>query len=145
MWHRGLLFKLHSVGISGMLLQWFTDYLHIRKQRVVLPGTNSDWTSVNYGVPQGSMLGPLLFLLYINDIVENIDSSIRLFADDTSLYIIVDNSVEAANQLNSDLSKIHQWATKWLVKFNPAKSETVIFSRKQNKPNHPLFYLIRNK
>ena len=57
-------------------------------------------------------LAPMLFLLYINDIVENINSSIRLFADDTSLYIIVDNPVEAANQLSSDLSKIHQWATK---------------------------------
>ena len=79
----------------------------------------------------------MLFLLYINDIVEDIDSTIRLFADDTSLYIIVDNPVEAANQLNSDLSKIHLWATKWLVKFNPAKSESVIFSRKQNKPYHP--------
>ena len=101
-----------------------------------MSGANSDWTSVNSGVPQGSILGPLLFLLYIN-IVENINSSIRLFADDTSLYIIVDNPVEAANQLNSDLLKIHQWATKWLVKFNPAKSETVIFSRKQNKPYHP--------
>ena len=137
MWHRGLLYKLQSVGISGLLLQWFTDYLHNRKQRVVLPGANSDWTSVKAGVPQGSILGPLLFLLYINDIVENINSSIRLFADDTSLYIIVDNPTEAANQLNSDLSDIHQWATKWLVKFNPAKSESVIFSRKHNKSYHP--------
>ena len=80
-----------------------------------MPGANSDRTSVSSGVPQGSILGPLLFLLYINDTVENINLSIRLFADDTSLYIIVDNPVEAANQLNSDLSKIHQWATKWLV------------------------------
>ena len=102
-WHRGLLYKLQSVGISGLLLQWFTDYLHNRKQRVVLPGANSDRTSVKAGVPQGSIIGPLLFLLYINDIVENINSSIRLFADDTSLYIIVDNPNEAANQLNSDL------------------------------------------
>ena len=114
-WHKGLLFKLHSVGISGSLLQWFTDYLANRKQRVVIPGVSSSWSSVEAGVPQGSILGPLLFLLYINDIVENINSSIRLFADDTTLYIIVDNPVEAAYQLNSDLSKIHQWANQWLV------------------------------
>ena len=103
---------------------WITSSVvyGLLKQRVVLPGANSDWTSVKAGVPQGSILGPLFFLLYINDIVENINSSIRLFADDTSLYIIVGNPTEAANQLNSDLSKIHQWATKWLVKFNPAKS-----------------------
>ena len=136
-WHKGLLFKLQSVGISGSLLQWFTDYLYNRKQRVVIPGVSSNWSSVEAGVPQGSILGPLLFLLYINDIVEDINSSIRLFADDTTLYIIVDNPLHAANQLNSDLSKIHQWATKWLVTFNPSKSESVIFSRKRNKPNHP--------
>ena len=111
-WHKGLLFKLQSFGISGSLLQWFTDYLCNRKQRVVIPGVSSNWSSVEAGVPQGSILGPLLFLLYINDIVENINSSIRLFADDTTLYISVDNPLHAANQLNSDLSKIHQWATK---------------------------------
>ena len=90
-WHKGLLFKFNSIGISGSLLQWFTDYLDNRKQRVIIPGVCSDWSLVKAGVPQGSILGPLLFLLYINDIVENINSSIRLFADDTSLYIIVDN------------------------------------------------------
>ena len=133
-WHRCLLYKLHSVGISGSLLLWFTDYLANRKQRVVMPGC---WSSIEAGVPQGSILGPLLFLLYINDIVENINSSIRLFADDTTLYITVDNPGQAAYQLNSDLDKIHQWANQWLVTFNPSKSETVIFSRKRNKPNHP--------
>ena len=133
-WHRGLLFKLHSVVFSGSLLQWFTDYLHNRKQRVVIPGVTSNWSSVEAGVPQGSILDPLLFLLYINDIVESINSSIRLFADDTTLYIIVDNPLHAANQLNFDLSKIHQWATNWLVTFNQSKSESIIFSRKRNKP-----------
>ena len=142
-WHKGLLFKLNSVGISGSLLQWFTDYLDDRKQRVVIPGVCSDWSFVKAGVPQGSILGPLLFLLYINDIVENINSSIRLFADDTSLYIIVDNPTQAAYQLNSDLLKIHQWATKWLVTFNPSKSESVIFSRKRNKPIHPNIFMDR--
>ena len=73
----------------------------------MLPGTASNWTSLQAGVPQGSFLGPLLFLVYINDIVENINSSIRLFADDTSLYIIVDDPVNASNQLNNDLYKIH--------------------------------------
>ena len=101
-----------------------------------MPCVSSSWSSIEAGVPQGSMLGPLLFLLYINDIVENINSSIRLFADDTTLYIKVDNPGQAAYQLNSDLDKIHQWANQWLVTFNPSKSETVIFSRKHNKPNH---------
>ena len=78
-----------------------------------------------------------MFLLYINDIVEDINSSIRLFADDTSLYIIVDDAIQAAETLNSDLEKISRWAQQWLVTFNPAKSESILFSRKLNKPYHP--------
>ena len=88
-WHKGLLYKLQTVGITGHLLQWFTDYLNNSVQRVVLPGVFSHWTYLKAGGPQGSILGPLLFLIYINGIVCNINSSIRLFADDTSLYIIV--------------------------------------------------------
>ena len=102
-----------------------------------MPGASSPWTSVKTGVPQGSILGPLLFLLYINDIVEDINSSIRLFADDTSLYVLVDDPIYAAEQLNLDLAKIHRWADKWLVTFNPGKSESILLSRKHNKPYHP--------
>ncbi len=85
----------------------------------------------------GSILGPLLFLIYINDIVNEIHSNIRLFADDTSLYIIVDDPIMASTALNHDLDTIHQWSQRWLVKFNPAKTETMIFSRKLDKPQHP--------
>ena len=88
-------------------------------------------------MPQGSILGPLLFLIYINDIVVDIHSSIRLFTDDTSLYIIVDNPQQAANLLNADLAKIHLSASRWLVSFNPSKSESMTLSRKHNKPLHP--------
>ena len=88
-------------------------------------------------MPQGFILGPLLFLIYINDIVEDIHSCIRLFAGDTSLYIIVDNPLQAAERLNEGLEKIHSWAAKWLVSFNPAKSKSILFSRKLNRPFHP--------
>ena len=140
-WHKGLLFKHKSVGIGGSLLNWFTDYLDNRVQRVVLPGTSSSWASVNAGVPQGSMLVPLLFLVYINDIVEAINSTIRLFADDTSLYFIVDNPTDAAEKINSDMEEIHQWASKWLVTFNPSKSESLLFSRKHNRTHHSPIYM----
>ena len=140
-WHNGLIHKLRNVGIVGTLLNWFTDYLSNRKQRVVLPGAASDWTQIYAGVPQGSVLGPLLFLIYIHDIVENINACIRLFADDTSLYLIVENPIEAAEKLNSDLAKVHAWASKWLVTFNPSKTESLIFSRKLNKPYHPPVYM----
>ena len=93
-----------------------------RKQRAVLPGGASDWVNIIAGVPQGSILGQLLFLIYINDIVNDIRSTIRLFADDTSLYIIVDSSDNASNTLNQDLVKISSWADKWLVLFNPKKN-----------------------
>ena len=101
-------------------MTWFSDYLSNRKRRVVLPGTCSDWSAILAGVPQGSILGPLLFLIYINDIVKDIDTNVRLFADDTSLYIIMDTPVNAAQKLNADLSKIHNWAIRWLVTFNPS-------------------------
>ena len=111
-WHKGLLFKLKSAGVSGLLPTWFSDYLNDRKQRVVLPGASSSWTSVKAGVPQCFLLGPFLFLLHTNAIVEDINSSIRLFANDTSLYIIVNDPIQAAEQLNLDLAKIHRWADK---------------------------------
>ena len=83
-----------------------------RKQRVVLPGTKSAWNDITAGVPQGSILGPLLFLIYINDIVCDINAQIRLFADDTSLFLIVEDPTTAAAILNEDLRKISTWAAK---------------------------------
>lgn len=136
-WHKGLIYKLSSIGIKGKLLHWFSNYLSNRKQRVVIANSTSSWKNINAGVPQGSILGPLLFLIFINDIINNINSNIRLFADDTSLYIIVDSPQISANILNSDLDKIHAWSKKWLVTFNPAKTETILFSRKRVKVNHP--------
>ena len=83
-----------------------------RKQRVVIPGACSEWVAITAGVPQGSILDPLLFLIYINDVIDAIHPHIRLFADDTSLYLIVDEPCVTATQLNSDLAKIHMWAEK---------------------------------
>ena len=136
-WHKGLLFKLRRMGISGPLLDWFRSYLDQRHQRVVIEGSYSDFLQVNAGVPQGSILGPLLFLLFINDIVVDIGSNINLFADDTSLYLIVEDPVMAADLMDTDLDKIHTWADTWLVKFNPHKTEELIISRKITPRNHP--------
>ena len=140
-WHAGLLHKFHACGISGTLLDWFKDYLSQRRQRVVLPGVFSDWAYTHAGVPQGSVLGPLLFLIYINDIVKDIGSNIRLFADDTSLYIVVTDPDTSAELLTSDLVKIEDWAEKWLVTFQPPKTNSLVISRKVNKPAHPPLFM----
>ena len=91
------------------------------------------------GVPQSSILGPLLFLMYI--IVAEIGSNIRLFADDTSLYILVENPITSAVCLNSDLTQISIWANNWLADFNPVKTKSLLISRKQNKPVHSLLFM----
>ena len=140
-WHAGLIHKLKSAGISGNLLSWFTNYLTGRKQRAVMSGVQSAWNFISAGIPQGSILGPFLFLLFINDIVHDIGSSVRLFADDTCLYIIVEDPSVAAELLNADLEKIAEWTLKWLVKFNPLKTESLLISRKTNTVHPPVFML----
>ena len=143
-WHKGLLAKLYHIGIGGSLLKWFSNYLSDRKQRVVLPKSSSSWGTINAGVPQGSILGPLLFLVYINDITQNIYSNIRLFADDTTLYIIVRDPNMSAALLNQDMQTISTWAETWLVSFNPNKTESLLISRKINRTQHPPVYMQNN-
>ena len=111
-WHDGLILKLQAAGVMGEVLAWFN--LNNRRERVVISGATSDWTFIRGRVPQGSILGHLLFLVYINNIITVIGSNIRLFADDTSLYIIVDDPISAAECINTDLQKISRWATTFL-------------------------------
>jgi hypothetical protein len=113
------------------------NYLSERKQRVVINNSTSSWRDINAGVPQRSILEPLLFIVFINDILTDINLTIKLFADDTSLYLIVDDPQETAQTLNDDLVKLHAWSTKWLVNCNPQKTETMTMSRKLNKPHQP--------
>ena len=126
-------------GISGKLHKLLHDFLVNRKQRVVLNGQVSSWSNVKAGVPQGSILGPLLFLIYINDLPKGLSSNAKLFADDTSLFSVIHDSSTTRNDLNDDLVKISNWAYQWKTSFNPdpnKQAQEVIFSRKTKKLNH---------
>ena len=119
---------------------FFQDYLNNRKQGVVLNGSYSSYSTIESGVPQGSVLGPLLFLIYINDLEKNIKSNIKFFADDTMLFSIVNDPAISANNLNHDLDIIQRWAYQWKMEFNPdptKQANEVLFSCKKSSPNHP--------
>ena len=143
-WHDGLIFKLKCNGISGSLLDFFQNYLQNRYQRVVLNGTVSDWRSINADVPQGSVLGPLHFLVYINYLNDNISSEMRLFADDSSLFIRVEEVNETHEKRIKDLQTVTDWAYQWKMVFNPditKQAIEIIFSVKKKKPARPeLFF-----
>ena len=142
-WHEGLLFKLKQNGINGKLLSLLENYLKNRKQRVVINGCESDWGEIESGVPQGSVLGPLLFLIYINDLENGIKSQVKFFADDTSLFSIVNDPNISATELNHDLNVVSQWAYQWKMTFNPDPNKQalqVIFSNKSTMQFQPLIY-----
>ena len=138
--HDGIIYKLTQNGISGNVLNLLEDFLKERKQRIVLNGQVSTWKNINAGVPQGSILGPLLFLIYINDLTEGLTTNVKLFADDTSLFSVVHDTQTSANDLNKDLKIINNWAFQWKMNFNPdptKQAHEVIFSRKTKEIYHP--------
>ena len=123
---------------------FFQNYLNNRKQRVVLNGSYSSYSTVQSGVTQGSVLGPLLFLIYINDLERNIKSNVKFFADDTMLYSMVKDPAISANNLNHDLDIIQQWAYQWKMEFNPDPTKQAtedLFSCKKSSSNHPRLIL----
>ena len=139
-WHNGLLAKLNQIGVEGTFLNTIGSYLAGRRQVVVVDGVKSEPANVQAGVPQGSRLGPLLFIIYMNDIIENLESDILIFADDTSLMATGVDPAETAQQLNRDLEKISFWASKWKVVFNAKKTKDIIFSKKCLNNSPPLVF-----
>ena len=131
-WHKGLIVKLKSYCIDGRLLKWLKSYLSNRQQKVVINNSESTVGILKAGVPQGSVLGPLLFLLHINDIADDIECLVRLFADDSSLMYSSENKIEIEGRLNTDLVALDHWAKQWLINFNPQKTEFVIFSLRKD-------------
>ena len=141
-WHDALLYKLKLLGICGRNYNLIRSFLDNRYQRVVLNGQPSKWSLVEADVPQGSILGPLLFLVYINDLPQGLRCNAKLFADDTSLFSTITSPATSLSNFNEDLLKITQWAYQWKMSFNPdiTKHKEIIFSRKKIDTSHPSFY-----
>ena len=133
-WHDGIIFKLKAYGVKGELLSLLKNYLENREQRVVFNGQTSEWRKIMFGIPQGSVPGPLLFLIYINDLPDGINSLCKIFADDTSLFSKVYDIHKSASNLNDELEKINYWAYQWKMQSNPdpnKQASEVFFSQKQ--------------
>jgi len=138
--YQRLFLKLESLGIQGKVLDWIKEWLANRKQRVSLNNTFSSWRDVTSGVPQGSVLGPILFVVYINDLDNNIISKINKFADDTKLGKAV-GRVEDRISLQNDLDKLFNWSTEWQMKFNTDKCAVIHLGSK----NTGAEYLLGNE
>jgi len=148
--HKRLLAKLAHYGITGNILGWIQGFLSDRHQRVIVDGTSSGQVTVDSGVPQGTVLGPLLFLCHINDLPTRVTSSVRLFADDCLLYREI-TSEEDHIALQDDLTSLQTWAEMWGMIFNPTKCYVMKTGRKRSLSNwiytlhdHPLEVVPKN-
>ena len=135
--HKRLLLKLQSYGISGKYLSWIGSFLLGRCQRVMEAGTGSDWAPVLSGVPQGSVLGPVLFICYINDMPDTVLSFIYMYADDTKIGRPV-VTAEGSKKLQADLHCIQQWSEKWHLKFNSTKCKVIHFGHNNSKATYTM-------
>ena len=140
--HRCLYQRLHYYGIRGTVLDWIDNILTNRSQQVVLDGCFSDTLPVTSGIPQGTVLGPLLFLCFVNNIPQHVSNKIRLYADDILLYKVIDNEDDCID-LQKDLDGLQQWENTWQMHFNPPKCQLIRFSNKHNIIRYN--YKIRNE
>jgi len=130
--HQRLLLKLKSFGINENIVSWIAAFLSGRQQRVVVDGAFSTWVDVTSGVPQGSVLGPLLFLIFINDLPRALSCSLKLFADDSAMYSEVERDEGSFSAtLQSDLKALDVWCKTWQLKLNKSKCYVMRISRRR--------------
>ena len=132
--HKRLLVKLSRYGITSKLLKWCESFLLNRRQCVVVNGQKSQWADVHSGIPQGSVLGPLMFIVYINDLPDVVNTAIKLFADDTKIYTTTDRSEE----LQQDLDNLQNWSNIWLLKFHPEKCGVMHLGRTNDRKDYTM-------
>ena len=144
--HKLLIHKMEKYGIEGQILKWVRNWLQDRTQKVVIRGTSSESFKVTSGVPQGSVLGPILFLIYINDLPAEVISPISLFADDSKVFTRIVTKTErlkitdsnGSEVLQEDLDKIQEWAKKWKMEFNVDKCKIMHIGRKNPKSEYSM-------
>ena len=139
-WHKGLLVKLVANGVRGQLLQWLSSYLMDRHIHVVVNGQTSKPTPINATVPQGSIIGPTLFLVYNNNLCDNLHNPPCLCADDGTIDCLLDE-VNATISLSKDLQKIYGWGQKWNVRFATEKCKVMSLSRRLPSEHPPEFFM----
>ena len=138
--HRRLILKLKAYGISDEIQKWIKAFLSDREQVVRVNGETSRSASVLSGVPQGSVLGPLLFLIFINDFPDHVNSPVDLFADDTKIARHVCSAVDA-QQLQNDLNALSSWFSTWLLEFNEDKCHVLSIGKLENIKHTEMYYL----
>ena len=130
--HHRLMLKVQSFGIGGKLEKWIKDFITGRRQRVCINGAKSDWVNVSSGVPQGSVLGPLLFVMYINDLPDAIDCLSKMYADDTKIYQAINNSADA-QIFQQNIIQLWRWSLDWQLLFHPEKCHILHLGRTNEK------------
>ena len=138
--HERLLKKMEAYGISKEIIAWTREFLTKRKQKTVVNGKSSPWEHVISGVPQGSVLGPILFVIYINDLPARIISNILLFADDAKAYRSIQNSSDQI-QLQTDLHRMYLWTEKWLLKLHPDKLKCLTIKSSRKEDHYRVYYV----
>ena len=131
--HKRLILKLKAYGIRGNLLKWISNFLSDRKQRVVLGSQKSSWKQVTSGIPQGSVLGPILFTIFINDMPDIVESMMKLFADDAKIYKAIE-SVNDLTLIQDDINKLFEWSLKWQLPLNLQKCKCIHYGKRN--PEH---------
>ena len=133
--HMRLITKLRMYGIDNRVVLWIEDFLKDRKQRVMVNAEESDWREVSSGIPQGSVLGPCLFIIYINDLPKAVQSETKIFADDTKVYAEVAEG--GAERLQDDIDSLQDWSRAWQIEFNRDKCAVVHLGK--NNPRHEYY------
>ena len=122
--HMRLFKKIEAYGIQGRVLQWIRNFLQGRRQRVVIGDGKSSWADILSGIPQGSVLGPILFVIFINDLPDVVACTAKIFADDTKIYQAIKKPEDAA-RLQQDLNRLAEWSDRWQLHFNMTKCKTL--------------------